>query len=415
MSVVKLSSSTPVALGKNILLQRFLDIEKTHIDLNHKQEKKEILKTAEQCASAAYSLLLEAEEHEKEKLDDQTRAHTRESLRPPGQERPHTCKSRSKAAAVIKIRPVTAGGPSTSTPRETDQENRRPSTAYPSLGKRVSIVEPNEDPQNTTEELGVELHDPEDVITYMNTPVLETVPRSPTFSRSHSFMEDRNAIIMKLKQKNTDKSDNKQRRNSQRQMSAVVELKTPRPTEPKPPVQSELDARIEAATRHPQVQAHNKRRPKTANDMRKKQPVDERTDYWNRRVYNLLNKWDMEDKPDDCRTQHNYTNVLFLDSKPPEKELPKHLQPPQTRAESNTRAFLQTYGSKFRSQLRPSSAPSTPSKHRRPVKVTIQELTSIKADFSRRRKDTVALLKKSKRLLGHIQGLVDASRNDRPY
>ncbi|XP_033734517.1 uncharacterized protein LOC117323416 [Pecten maximus] len=410
MPMVKLVSAQPVAFGKNALLQKRYENQCSHLVHDHRANQRKIQGAEEQCVISAYSLLMEAEKFEREKID------RGEIKYDSSTGRYSTTPAQGKSRRHIqKVRPLTAAGHGTSTPR-VSVDNKRPSTASASLGKQsasvISMIEIDNEPtvesQMTKERRNTPLaNTPRSAV---QQPQTENVNNTEMQSNSHSQRtSDLHVIIPKhpASTQNTVRLHPSSIRPKDRDSRLLTDRSNSRTS-------SRLSSIQEV--RESDKGLHNGKtcRPRTADDFRRKCDENEMTTYWNRRVTKLIKRWNLEDISDPFLTNESMPYSDEIGGHPQEPpspilEPPTRSIEPDTDASLKTKKFIQTYGSHFRSLLRPNSAPSvTESKNRRrPVKVTRQELNSIKADISRRRKQTNAILKKSKRIRNHIQTLAD--------
>ncbi|OWF43352.1 uncharacterized protein LOC110459849 [Mizuhopecten yessoensis] len=410
MPMVKLVSAQPMAFGKNALLQKRYENQCNHLGHDHRTTQRKIQGVAEQCVVSAYNLLMEAEKHEREKIErgdiKYDSSNGRYSSKP----------SQSKTRRHLqKVRPMTAG-PGTSTPR-VGHDRKRPSSATASLGKHsssvISMIEVDND-QTEESQMSVERRKSALVNSQSS-----DIQQSPTKninqvepqSNSHSKRTSDLHVIIPKKPTSTQNRVRLQLNPSPlKSQDRDGRLLTDRSTSR---ASSTLSPVLEVKENNKNLHNGKTRRPRTADDFRRKCDEDDMTTYWNKRVTKLLKRWNLEDMSDPFLTNdvvsQSDDNVTPRMPSSPVLEPPTRPQEPQTDASLKTKKFIHTYGSHFRSLLRPNSAPPvTESKvRRRPVKATRQEMASIKADISRRRKQTNAILKKSKHIRNHIQALAD--------
>ncbi|XP_060082956.1 uncharacterized protein LOC132562238 [Ylistrum balloti] len=404
MSMVKLVSAQPIAFGKNALLQKRFESRCNHLDHDHRATQRKIQGAAEQCVVSAYSLLVEAEQYEREKIDRGDIKYDsftgRYSAMPVhGKARRH----------LRKVRPLTAAGHGTSTPR-VELDRKRPSTAIASLGN-LSMTEIDNEPtfesQMSMERKNATTANNPSLVVQQT--LIENKNEMESQSNSHSKRtSDLHVTIPKTTSQNMVhlQPNSSPLRASERNGRLLTDRSASRAS-------STQSSMRESRGCNKDVRNGKIRRPRTADDFRRKCDENEMTTYWNKRVTKLIKRWNLEDMSDPFLTNDSmpYSEDIVPPKEPPSPilEPPTRSHEPETDASIKTKKFIQTYGSQFRSLLRPNSAPTvTESKtRRRPVQVTRQELNSIKADISRRRKQTNAILRKSKRIRNHIQTLAD--------
>lgn len=427
MPMVKLNSSQPIAFSKNALLQKRYETECNHLTHDYKTAQRKRVSVAEQCVVSAYGLLIEAEQHEQEKIergdivfDSATGKYTNPLA--------HGKAKRRWQTAVHKVRPLTAAGHGATAPR-TMMDKRRPSSATASLGKQsISVLSMGDDDLEDVEEEDVFM----DHTKASTTLAAVVVNAQSAFTQSSSVAEHRYGQVASNTRRTSRNLHVTIAQNSETVQSPGNALRLQLNSTPlRPTDRGATSAQVKdsskdraAKSRSPVFDIKDSNderpcRPRTAADYRRRCNDDTMTTYWNKRVTKLLNRWNLEDTQDPYVTNHiiDYSDDIAPPQVPqsPLLEIPTRLNKPETEAALKTKKFIQTYGSNFRSLLRPNSAPPVPESkiRRRSVKVTLQEMSSIKADLSRRRKQTNSILHKSRRIRSHIQSLADWKMKDK--
>ncbi|KAK3093927.1 hypothetical protein FSP39_021904 [Pinctada imbricata] len=137
-------------------------------------------------------------------------------------------------------------------------------------------------------------------------------------------------------------------------------------------------------------------------------PTTKGQEYWNRRVRNLILKWNVEDKGESYLERWDLLAKTSSTGPPPLLTR----DPNMGEAEIKAKSFVRKYANKYRTLLRIASAPPTDTRQRRSEKITRQELASIHADIAKRRKNTRTILRKSKRLKIYVEQLASVAQDD---
>ncbi|XP_052103645.1 uncharacterized protein LOC127737152 [Mytilus californianus] len=329
-------------LDRNFVLQKQLERSFKGIEKEYKSSQRRNQCIAESCVSFTYQLLHEATLKEKENFKKR-----------PKTAKPNYCNTHDRVTEDTgvnntRLRPQTAHGQYD----KTDSKQKRPSSAHPLI--------PHD------ENKGDEQCDAE---------------------RKDSFQKPKNALtrVKEIVQKTNSLNPNvlNEKRNSQDEQISIENVP------------------ITYDTRQ-----QNRRRPKTADFYRKKQPESELAIFWSRKIRYAIDKWDLEDNEDDF-IENDTISVASRASRAKRPLTPPVHKTEMTETEKRLKAFVRRFGSKYRTQMNLSTATSGHSAvttgGRKNFSISRQELASIHGDVSRRLKNTKMIIKKS----GTIQRSVE--------
>jgi hypothetical protein len=387
----QLKSSQPQAFGKNALLQKQFERQYNRLERERKSTQRRIQITEEKCVHSVYNLLQEAELYEQEKKQKQEEERLKriekESKNPVFYyEIENEYVPKQPETKLVRGRPMTA---SVSTRRSGTQRKElriRPSSATPAL-----CCENGDPPASTTTNAqrissAESSHSRLSSASSYSSVQKENVFDSRPSSADNGTLSANPGTNLKLWQLS-------HRRNSERKLSAVRRHSSAR----------SVRSVDEPPEPFPEPETINTfARPKTADRYRRRRPDDELSEYWNRRVANIIRKWDLRDSD-----QYTKDVKVVKDMGPP----------PYRKLNSRTgqvERFIQKYSGKYRSLLRQSTSPALlDNKQKRSEKISRQEVASINADAARYKKNTKYLLSKSREIKLYVENLpgVDKSQN----
>ncbi|XP_063427102.1 uncharacterized protein LOC134710647 [Mytilus trossulus] len=338
-------------LDRNFVLQKQLERSFKGLEKEYKTSQRRNQCIAESCVSFTYQLLHEATLKEKENF----------------KKRPKTAKpsySNTHERTIVdadvnntRLRPQTAHGQHD----KTDSKQKRPSSAHPLI--------PQNENKGDEEQCDVE--------------------RKDTGQKPKNAWIKVKEIVQKTKSVNSNELNEK--RNSQDEQISIENI----------PVTCDY-------------LQHNRRRPKTADFYRKKQPESELAIFWSRKVRYAIDKWDLEDNEDDF-IDNDIFSVASRASRAKRPITPPVHKTEMTETEKRLKAFVRRFGSKYRTQMNLSSATSNHSAvttgGRKNFSISRQELASIHGDVSRRLKNTKMIVKKSGSIQRSVEKYADYAKD----
>lgn len=394
----KLASCEPMAFGRNALLQKHLEKRCHRLSKEHRTQQKHLDAESERCVIDIYSFLLEAELNEKQSREKQSDRNAKAKIIDTinyvsmANKKAMSQSSDVQDSAAIsdnktRARPLTAHGEQMKK-AENDDLSKRPVSAYASLHQKFVID--SDDHDSVTDDKETELP---------KNPMNRRISLSTLRNMEKRTSVDEKAVLrpwQKIKQavgsKSTDKAKERQpvSDNNENNQKAV------------PTTKSSNESKW--ANRSVSIRD----RPKTADYYRRKHPDDERSEYWNRRVRNLILKWNVEDRGESYLERWDLLSKTSSNGPPPLLSI----DPNMGEAEIKAKSFVRKYANKYRTLLRIASAPPQDTRQRRSEKITRQELASIHADIAKTRKNTRTILRKSKRLKMYVEQLAAVADDD---
>lgn len=378
----------PLVSDKNTKLQRKCEKFCRILDKDLKSSKQKLNKEAENCVQSLYTLMLEAEEHENSRNDANKPNAKQQTEMTSTQEHVQDEKRRSSG-----VRPITATGYGKRPPDVAIQN--RPYSASPRIVRN-------------------EMADGE---TQRSRRKSSFIPEEPQFNQiipawekdtPGSLYKDRRLywnmpIYTDQKDTETKRTNKLNQPESPRQIRESSSVKPSRyVTKHSSPMNSHDNfSDVESCISENELgNVKLKPRPKTAADYRRKQPEDEMSQYWSKRINRLINKWDIEDKPNNNQGLHLKCEFDVAEDSGPKSPIAPPESAPVGEATRRKNQFMQTYGKRYMFAIRADpAAQAAQNKYKRPVIVTRQELASIHADLAKKRKQTRLILRKSKRIV----------------
>lgn len=386
----QLKSCQPQAFGKNALLQKQYERQYSRLERERKSTQRQIQITEEKCVHSVYNLLQEAELYEQEKKQKQEE----EKVKRAEKERKNPVfyyeieneyVPKQPETKIVRGRPMTASVNTRKIGTQHNELRKRPSSASPALCcqnggpastainvQRISSAESSHSRLSSASSYG----------SVQNENVFDSRPSSADIGP----ISANTGTNLRLWQLNV-------KRNSEGKPSAVRRGSSAR---------SVRSVEESSETFQDPETMNTFARPKTADRYRRRRPDDELSEYWNRRVANIIRKWDLRDSD-------QYTKDL--------KVVKDIGPPPYRKLDSRTgqvERFIQKYSGKYRSLLRQTTSPALlDNRQKRSEKISRQDLASINADTAKYKKNTKFLLSKSREIKLFIENLpgVDKSQN----
>ena len=383
----QLKSSQPQAFGKNALLQKQYERLYNRLEKERKSTQRRIQITEERCVHSIYNLLQEAESYEQEKKRKEEEEKEKQ-IRKEGKtpvfyyEIEKEYESKQPEVKTTRGRPLTASVRSRI--RSADRRNlsKRPASAGPALstagsvstaGSGVRVCSADRSQRRFSNASSCESTRKDGLV--------NSRPCSANTHTSQTGLENK----LKVWQLSPAKSNERESPSGGRQSSAKS---------------------VRSIEEHPEPSELNSfARPKTAELYRRRRPDDELSEYWNRRVARIIRKWDLQDNE-----QYSKDLKIARDMGPPPY---KRLDSKAGEAEIKTKTFIQKYSGKYRTLLRPDTAPILEYRQKRSEKVSRQDMASIEAATAKYKKNTKMLLLKSKEIKLYVENLpgVDKTLN----
>ncbi|XP_061193080.1 uncharacterized protein LOC133201299 [Saccostrea echinata] len=385
----QLKSSQPQAFGKNALLQKQYERLYNRLEKERKSTQRRIQVTEEKCVHAIYYLLQEAESFEqqkkrKEEEEKEKRIQKEGKLPVFYYEIENEYEPPKPETKVTRGRPMTASVRTRKGSADPKGLRNRPSSASPALCTDKADSVPS-------------------------APDIQRVPSADRSKRrcsitsscgSNQKENDSRPCSANVEPPNTTSGSNLKlwqlslRKNSERKPSAVRRESV-----------SKLAEEVPAASPEPES-LNAFARPKTADRYRQRRPDDELSEYWNRRVASIIRKWDLQDND-----QYSKDLKVIKDiGRPPYRRVDSKTG----EAELRTKTFIQKYSGKYRSLLRPETAPVLENRQRRKEKISRQELATINADTAKHKKNTKMLLLKSREIKLYVENLPGVDKTQNP-
>ncbi|XP_062602806.1 uncharacterized protein LOC134264533 [Saccostrea cucullata] len=385
----QLKSSQPQAFGKNALLQKQYERLYNRLEKERKSTQRRIQITEEKCVHSIYYLLQEAESFEqqkkrKEEEEEEKRIQKEGKIPVFYYEIENEYVPPKPETKVPRGRPMTASVRTRKGSAGIKELRNRPSSASPALcSDKAGTVTNVVDVQRVSSADRSKRRFSNASSCGSNQKENDSRPCSANVG-SPSATSGSN---LKLWQLNL-------RKNSERKPSASRK-------------ESESKSVEEAPAASPEPESLNAfARPKTADRYRQRRPDDELSEYWNRRVASIIRKWDLQDND-----QYSKDLKVIKDiGRPP----CRRFNSKTGEAEMRTKTFIQKYSGKYRSLLRPESAPIMENRQRRNEKISRQELASINADTAKHKKNTKMLLLKSREIKLYVENLPGVDKTQNP-